>query len=352
MILLLCAAALCVAAPLAGVLAAGGEIAPYLHFPPRTLPVAHAPFSWTAFALLSLPALAALLLMATALARAPRDSASTSSARAFPAWGWLGLALVAVGWMLAWTPGLVAEAWRRQTFSVLWLGYIVAVNAVTYRRSGHAPIVDRPARFAALFPASAAFWWLFEYLNQFTVNWYYTGVVAAGDWDYFLQATLPFSTVLPAIASTQALLGTWPRIALASLPALRGRRTLAWIALGAGLAALAGLGVWPDYLFPAMWLAPLAIVAGLQALVSREPYFAPLARGDWRCVVEPAAAALVCGFFWELWNYGALAKWHYSIPFVQRLHLFEMPLLGYAGYLPFGVLCALVVELAAPRRTT
>lgn len=47
---------------------------------------------------------------------------------------------------------------------------------------------------AALFPASAVMWWLFEYLNQFVRNWYYAGVVASGDWDYFLQATLPFST--------------------------------------------------------------------------------------------------------------------------------------------------------------
>jgi hypothetical protein len=32
---------------------------------------------------------------------------------------------------------------------------------------------------------------------------------------------------------------------------------------------------------------------------------------------------------------------------VQRFHLFEMPLLGYAGYLPFGIECALVMDLAA-----
>jgi hypothetical protein len=63
--------------------------------------------------------------------------------------------------------------------------------------------------------------------------------------------------------------------------------------------------------------------------------------------LQPALAALVCGFFWELWNFGSLARWHYSIPYVQRFHVFEMPLLGYAGYLPFGVTCALVMDVAA-----
>ena len=51
-------------------------------------------------------------------------------------------------------------------------------------------------------------------------------------------------------------------------------------------------------------------------------------------------AGLVCGFFWELWNICSLAKWIYSVPFVDRFHVFEMPLLGYAGYLPFGIECA------------
>jgi hypothetical protein len=78
-----------------------------------------------------------------------------------------------------------------------------------------------------------------------------------------------------------------------------------------------------------------------------ESLFAPLARGDGRPVLLPALAALVCGFFWELWNWGSAAQWHYSVPYVQGLSIFEMPLLGYAGYLPFGVACALVADLVA-----
>ena len=32
-----------------------------------------------------------------------------------------------------------------------------------------------------------------------------------------------------------------------------------------------------------------------------------------------------------------MAKWEYAVPFVNRYRLFEMPALGYAGYLPFGL---------------
>ena len=58
-----------------------------------------------------------------------------------------------------------------------------------------------------------------------------------------------------------------------------------------------------------------------------------------------ALAALFCGFFWELWNTWSLAKWEYAIPLVQRFELFEMPLLGYAGYLPFGLECAVAGDI-------
>jgi hypothetical protein len=43
-----------------------------------------------------------------------------------------------------------------------------------------------------------------------------------------------------------------------------------------------------------------------------------------------------------MWNYWSLAKWEYRIPFVHRFLVFEMPILGYAGYLPFGLECALI----------
>jgi hypothetical protein len=70
-----------------------------------------------------------------------------------------------------------------------------------------------------------------------------------------------------------------------------------------------------------------------------------MAKGDWRPTVSAALAALLCGFFWEMWNYHSLAKWIYSIPYVERIKIFEMPILGYMGYLPFGLLCIEVSEL-------
>ncbi|MDH3320293.1 MAG: hypothetical protein OEO84_11485 [Betaproteobacteria bacterium] len=345
-LLALFAAALVIwGAPLLGLAVAGQPLAPYLEFPPRTQALGHAPFSWAALIVFALPALGAAALYAAGLARArPRQAPATQR---FPWWGWIGLALVTLGWALAWSEGLVPPEWRRQTFTPLWLGYVVTMNALAYRRSGRSPLTHQRRWLLALFPASAAFWWLFEYLNQYTGNWYYSGVAATGAWDYFLQATLPFSTVLPAVVCTRAWLASFARLGALALPPVRGHAGLAWGALLLGALALGGLGLWPEQLFALLWLAPLLVLAGLQKVLVGESLFAPLTHGDWRPVLLPALAALVCGLFWEMWNWGSAAQWHYSVPYVQRFHVFEMPLLGYAGYLPFGVECLLAADLVA-----
>jgi len=46
-----------------------------------------------------------------------------------------------------------------------------------------------------------------------------------------------------------------------------------------------------------------------------------------------------------MWNFYSLARWTYSVPLVHRFQIFEMPLLGYAGYLPFGLECVLAGSL-------
>jgi hypothetical protein len=345
---LLIAILLAWAAPLLGLAAAGRSVVSYLDFPPRTEHVVHAPFAWGVFIVMSIPACVAVAMYVMAIARARLEAAVAAPAVGrFPWWGSLGVALIAAGWTLAWTDGLVPPEWRRHTFTPLWLGYVLAMNGLTYRRTGEAPLTHRAGWFLALFPVSAMFWWLFEYLNQFVDNWYYTGIQASGDWDYFLQGTLPFSTVLPAVASTVAWLQTFPRLNALALPAVRGPAALAWTALLAGALALAGVGVWPESLYAMLWVAPLLVLLGLQQLLLGETLLAPIARGDWRPLLQAALAGLACGFLWELWNYGSLAKWHYNIPYVQRFHLFEMPLIGYAGYLPFGVTCVLVTDLVA-----
>jgi hypothetical protein len=39
-----------------------------------------------------------------------------------------------------------------------------------------------------------------------------------------------------------------------------------------------------------------------------------------------------------MWNFYSYPKWYYTIPYVEFWKVFEMPLLGYGGYLFFGLI--------------
>ena len=56
------------------------------------------------------------------------------------------------------------------------------------------------------------------------------------------------------------------------------------------------------------------------------------------------AAGWTCGILWEFWNYWAAAKWIYIFPIGQSSKVFEMPLLGYLGFLPFALECKVMYE--------
>ncbi len=390
-------AALLIGMPLLGVRLAGGPLAPYLEMPPRTDFVTHAPFSWPVF--LGLALFIVIVIMPFVLkiisglriansipttddtevvpplsntglpprfleGRAPsrpflwklckrsmylgrRDSNITAAH--FPYWGWLAIFFGLSAWTLAWTRFAWFKPFQPFTFTPLWLAYIVVMNALAFRRTGRSPLTHQTGAFLALFPLSALFWWFFEYLNRFVQNWHYLGIGALTAEEYFLRATLPFATVLPAFVATRAWLAGYPKgwIGLADWKPFTtyNPRRLACLALTVAALGLAGIGIWHEFLFPLLWVAPLIVIASLQTLSGKTTLLADPARGDWRRLVMAAVTALICGFFWEMWNVLSLEKWIYTVPFVARFHIFEMPLLGYAGYLPFGIECALMAEL-------
>ena len=343
--------------PLLGAISAGVPIAPLLAFPPTTVATTVPDFAGDVALVLGVAIAAVLAPFVSRWLSAGR--APVAPVHAFPLWGWAGVVLLAASWFIAWTRLPALAEVQRYSFTPLWLGYIVTLNALSYRRSGRCLLRDRPAYLALLFPLSAVFWWYFEYLNRFVRNWHYEGVDSMSAAQYVLEASVPFATVLPAVLSTTEWLGTFARGQRAfgdwhRLPWV-GKRIASGLAFALGGAGLVAIGRWPALTYPLVWVAPFLVLYALQGLPRHRPLAAALTRGDWRPVVLPALAALICGFFWELWNYGSLARWVYTVPYVTGLRVFEMPLLGYAGYLPFGLACAAVADLfytvAMPRQT-
>ena len=336
--------------PLLGIWVAGYPVFDYLEFPPQTRYVRHTPFSGMAFILYSLliAACAAPLIIRACKPIPQNLSITRPPARPFPAWGWLGLILGIVAWVLAWTRFSWFAAFQPHTFTPLWVAFIVVINAFGYRQSGYCMLLGRPLFFLLLFPISAAFWWFFEYLNRFVQNWYYIGPEFSAT-EYFWYATLPFATVLPAVLGVRDMLMStrWLQQRFDYFVPLRSPhpKTMAALVLSVSAVGVVCIGIWPNLLFPLLWVSPLLIIVSLQTLMGERHLFSHLTVGNWTPLVTAALAALICGLFWEMWNIFSLAKWKYSIPLVHRYAVFEMPLLGYAGYLPFGLQCAVVGSL-------
>jgi hypothetical protein len=356
-------------------LVAAWLVYPQTHFPPGfdTFPPAFvqaAPgFSWLYFLLIACGGLLIVAFLALPQRfgfQAASLPATSAKPGPLPVWFWLGLALTLFFWWLMWARPVAMSSLIYYAFTPLWWGFILVLDGWVYRRTAGQSLLATKQRtlwISAL--VSVAGWGYFEFDDYFVIgNWTYPN----GHMSQLSHAQIvaiflvAYSTVWPAILEWTTLLKTYPR--LASRYAQGPRMQLpAGLLLWGGLGLIGAMVVWPTLLFWAPWIGPMAAITGqLQRLGVWTPFTA-IARGNWTPAVLVALGSLLNGFFWEMWNYGSAHPnvlsasfprtptnpnyWIYDIPYVNIIHLFsDMPLLGYIGYLPFGMLVWVVFAWA------
>jgi hypothetical protein len=127
---------------------------------------------------------------------------------------------------------------------------------------------------------------------------------------------------------------------------------------GLGIILAFGMGYYPFLLFWVLWVALIPLLSAAMGLRGYWTPFTPIKDGNWSPLSLIAIATLLNGFFWEFWNFGSEwfhdsmpvnpNYWKYSVPYLDKIHIFsEMPLLGYYGYLFFGVNCWIIWLTAA-----
>ena len=255
--------------------------------------------------------------------------------RRFLIHGPMGLALIAVFWSVSW---LHVDPFGRHSFFGLWLGYILVVDSIVLWRRGESLLTRSPAGFVLMFVASAPLWWAFEGINQLTDTWHYVGVSHYSASQYGLLATWNFSIVIPAVFETAELLSAFAVIQRFSHGSKLSLPGPALVAISAfGILMIPAMALWPRFVYPVAWMSLFLILDPVNLALGRPSIASDIRRGDWRNVAAFALGALVCGWFWEMWNFRALPKWEYAIPYLGFARVFEMPVLGYLGYLPFGL---------------
>lgn len=253
----------------------------------------------------------------------------------FPLHGWIGLLFIGIFWTLNWgLSGLRTHLF----FFPLWLGYCLVVDGLTAFRKGDSLLIRNWRAYIGLFLVSIVGWWLFEVINLRTQNWSYVGIQFFTQLEFNLYASLNFSTVIPAVFGTAELVGTFDRVKRRIPgPRISNKQKAVFLVLISGIFMFMLLMLWPRYFFPFVWLSVFFILEPVNVWLGHRSLSSYLSIGDWRPVKALFVGVLVCGIFWEMWNFFSYPKWIYHVPYVDFARIFEMPLLGYAGYLPFSL---------------
>jgi hypothetical protein len=188
--------------------------------------------------------------------------------------------------------------------------------------------------------ASIPLWLVFEFFNLYLDNWYYEGL-PENWWLRMFGYAWSFGTIWPAIfegAELAAVIragraGKAGRPERATAPAPPAHPAL-WI--GAGALMLASPFVVPPsvarYLAAPVWLGFIFLLDPINGRLGVE-------RLTRERIINLAWSGLLCGVLWEFWNFWSRAKWHYTVPIMEHLKIFEMPVPGYLGFPAFAFEC-------------
>lgn len=261
-----------------------------------------------------------------------------------PVHGFLGLAVIGVAEALLFSGQRLVGEWFTP---IVWTGYILAVDGLVAARTGESFLTTRRVEFCLVCLASVGCWWLFELYNA--PRFWRGGEDLRGLWwqyhnlepNLFLRRVgydWAFATIFPALFLTSELF----RASLFS--GLTGRRpfrlSAGWrrllIAAGAVSVTLPLLVV-SAWLVPLVWVGYALLLEPINYRRGAPSWLREIEGGDYRTVVSLLTSGLVCGFLWEFWNYWALTKWTYTVPYGEGMKLFKMPLLGYLGFPPFAL---------------
>jgi len=251
----------------------------------------------------------------------------------FKKWGVIGIILIILSQINFF---LKIQPFADWYFPIIWLGYILTIDAVIYNINKKSLVNNHFFHFIGLFILSALFWHIFEILNLFTQNWNYIGADNLGSIKYIFKL-ISFSTVLPALFETTSLIKS---IHLFDKVKLRKKYNLSknflFLMIFLGIISFFLPIFFPKFTFPLIWLSFFLILDPINYINNQPSIIGHIKNRNLKIPLSLLFAGIMLGFLWEFWNYWATIKWIYDIPFVGFFKIFEMPILGYLGYFPFA----------------
>jgi hypothetical protein len=262
-------------------------------------------------------------------------------------YGWFGLLLLIVSEYCLYRKIEPVYTWF---YCFAWWSYILIADNLLLKLRGRSLLTGRRMEFWTMLPLSVFIWLLFEAYNFVINNWAYDALPVQ-IWQRWPGYALSFATVLPGIFITsdlvELLFGSPSQGAaseceiLSEKPSSHPSHLIVILGLILTIAPL----IWPRYFFAAAWLGPIFLLDPLLEKFGIKSLSLSIYSKDRRRVWSLMLGGMLCGLMWEFWNYWAGSKWIYTVPFFGKWKLFEMPLLGFLGFLPFALECWVLYHL-------
>ena len=257
----------------------------------------------------------------------------------FPAFGWIGLIIIIIAEILL----IINLKFVKMFFTpIVWTGYILFIDALLNKLNGKSYLTHKRKAFFVMLPVSLGCWLIFEAYNLHLMNWKYVNL-SENMVIRIIGYVWSFITIFPGVLITSEVIDHWKFFdRLKTRNFVISQRTLTvWLVIGALflIVPLILPTLYSKYLIALVWMGFVFLLDPINAFLNEPSLFIDLKAGKINKLFSLFFSGVICGFLWEFWNYWATTKWIYTLPFLQNPKIFEMPVIGFLGFLPFAVEC-------------
>lgn len=217
-----------------------------------------------------------------------------------------------------------------------WWSFILVVDSLNFRRRKASPLSESTKSFLFLAFISVFVWLIFELFNLRLKNWSYHDLPSS-IFERWLGYFIAFASVIPAMREISFFVEGFFKKKRLALFRMKPSPIFLRLCVFLGVLSIFLSLSWPRLFFPLVWLCFIFLLEPLNFWLENKTFLADLERREWTRLWSWISAGLVAGFFWELWNFWAGSRWEYSLPYLNFWRVFQMPVLGFTGFLPFAL---------------
>lgn len=256
------------------------------------------------------------------------------------------------------------------TTPLLWTALILSFDGIIYRNKKKSLI--KSGSIIPMAIISIVSWWIFEWFNIFLANWKYYDLIQPL-WVRYIGYFWAFATIIPGILLTYGVLNSVFR-------GFRGKtlKVLRPLLVSMFLTGLLFLIIpvipfsmyfsnraadinlfiflqwaantyFAEFTAAFVWLGFFLILEPLNYAMGNRCLLRSMSEGNYKPLAVLSITGMLDGFLWEFWNYWAFSKWKYTVPILGDIKLFEMPVLGYLGFVAFAWELYNMISLLQPK---